>query len=277
MSEQTLTNEIMHSYELLIPYIKHFFNYDVLFSMSNKEKYLKIYGNEKFNLNVKEGDSISSEGSNYKCILEGKIIKKRIPEEIFGMEVESISIPIFDNSTVIGCIAIVKNLNQKYKISSLSKSLSDALEKISSNTNEMAANIQHMSESNIKISDDIQKTDDQVKNTDQILGFVKNVAKQTNLLGLNASIEAARAGEMGKGFGVVAQEIRKLSNSSTDSIKKIDDTLKQIQSSVSSVSKNMTEITSTFDKQASSFQEINALLQELSSNAEILKEISNLY
>lgn len=277
MPSKKLTNDIMHSYEVLMPYIKQFFNYDVLFSISNKEKYLKIYGNEKFNLDVKEGDPVSPEGSDYKCMLNKKTINKKIPKEVFGMEIESVSIPIFDDNNVVGCIAIVKNLNQRYKIANLSQNLSDALERISDNTNQMASNIQNISESNIKISSDIQKTDNQVKNTDEILGFVKNIAKQTNLLGLNASIEAARAGEMGKGFSVVAQEIRKLSNSSTDSIKKIDDTLKEIQSSVSNVSKNITRITDTFGKQASSFEEINAILQELSSNAEVLKEISNSY
>lgn len=278
MLKKNFSNDFLNAFSILIPYFNNFFSEDILLSIADTEKYLEIWGNEKFNLNVKPGDLISKHGGDYEAIRTKKVINKRIDKEVFGMEIQSISIPAIDNSgKVIGCVSLVKNLNRQFEISNLSKNLSVALHKISENTNELAMGVQSMADANNKITKNVIETNDEVQNTDEILNFVRNVANQTNLLGLNASIEAARAGEMGKGFNVVAQEIRKLSSSSSESIKKIDVVLKKIQSSVSNISENIDDINNTFSKQASSFQEINALIQELSANAEVLENISKSY
>ncbi|MDW8802302.1 methyl-accepting chemotaxis protein [Clostridium sp. A1-XYC3] len=271
-------NEFLNAYGILIPFFQHFFSEDILLSIADTEKYLDIYGNEKLNLDVKAGDLISKDGGDQEAIKTKRVVIKRIPQDIFGMEIQSISIPALDdNDKVVGCVSLCKNLNRQYQVSNLSKTLSSALQQISESTNELSLGVQTIADANYAITQNILDTNEEVQNTDEILNFVRNVARQTNLLGLNASIEAARAGDMGKGFNVVAKEIRKLSTSSSESIKKIDEVLKRIQSSVLSISDSINEINNTFNKQASSFQEINALIQELSASAEVLEGIAESY
>ncbi|MDT8860854.1 methyl-accepting chemotaxis protein [Alkalihalobacillus sp. MEB130] len=111
--------------------------------------------------------------------------------------------------------------------------------------------------------DQSQKASEYVKNTDEVLNFIKKIADQTNILGLNASIEAARAGDKGKGFKVVAEEIRKLSHNTVSSTEKIRNTLMNIQKSMDEISLSIEKVVAVGTEQASSTQEISSFIDEI--------------
>ncbi len=106
----------------------------------------------------------------------------------------------------------------------------------------LGAKVNHTSEITKVVIDDIVNLEIDSGAIDHIVGTIGTIAKQTNLLSLNASIEAARAGEAGRGFSVVAEEIRMLANQSNDAVKQIDLIIKKIQ--------NQTRITVESARQA---------------------------
>lgn len=269
---------ILQSFMEVSPYLSSLLDEEVSFALTDKEKFIGFLPGENIRPDITVGETIKEGSSTYEALKTKKVVCKIVPEQVFGFKLKSIAVPLKGrNGEIVGVVSIGKSLKRQEEILNLSQNLSMALNQISSASSEVSGGVQNTAASNEVILREAKEAFEKTKNTDEILSFIKNIEKQTNLLGLNASIEAARAGEFGKGFSVVASEIRKLSNSSNESIFKINQVIKEIQASVEKILYSIKEVNETSHNQAAVLEELTASIQELNSNAESLKEISSNY
>ncbi|HWR38555.1 MAG TPA: PocR ligand-binding domain-containing protein [Patescibacteria group bacterium] len=119
------------------------------------------------------------------------------------------------------------------------------------------------------------ETTRKVVDTDEILRFIRNVADQTKLLGLNAAIEAARAGELGKGFAVVAEEVRKLAGVSVESAQKIEGILKSIQHGMKDIEHGIGQTGEVVEKHNAFMGEITNKIDQLQALSRQIKVLAD--
>ncbi len=110
--------------------------------------------------------------------------------------------------------------------------------------------------------------------TQNISSFIKEVAEQTNLLGLNAAIEAARAGESGRGFSVVADEVRKLAVNSAEATGNIGNSLNEMKEQIDRILNNIGAMSELTGAQAAMTQQVNASIVEVRAQANDLVEFT---
>ncbi|AQR97860.1 methyl-accepting chemotaxis protein [Clostridium saccharoperbutylacetonicum] len=123
-----------------------------------------------------------------------------------------------------------------------------------------------------KTQESIESLNEKSKNIESILKALNEISEQTQLLALNASIEAARAGEAGKGFAVVAEEIQKLSQDSSNSTNDIAKIIMNIKKDISSGVDAMKEVKEVSEKQ---FVSVNHVNEAFTKITEATDEITN--
>jgi DNA-binding ferritin-like protein len=269
------------------PQLRQFYNVlqlldDLLVSnvgvtLTDREKFVlyKRGKHLKQNLNIQAGLEVKPGMLVYHAMVEDRRVVQRLDSSVWGIPTIAVAIPIKnERNEIIGAASVQQDIDDQDALQHTAQKLDTYITDLASTLEELSAETQEIAATCRKLLDVVKQSQDRVNDTDNVLSFIKSIADQTNLLGLNAAIEAARVGENGRGFGVVAEEIRKLADNSSESIKKIDTTLKTIKGDSSYTTQQLEHLDTVIEQIAQAITTVAGGVQETTQTVNYLDNLA---
>jgi len=229
MGEAITGSQALEMFIKLAPYLNDVVAADVGVTIIRDGKYVLYIPASDLDLKTQVGESVRS-GASKEALETGRQVVKLIPKDksAYGVGYVANALPLKDGDRVVGCITTTQSTSAVDKVNLTAGDLAASSEELTAGMQELASRASEVANACRNLDGLGKNLLSAAKQTDEIVGFIRNVAGQTNLLGLNAAIEAARVGEAGRGFGVVAEEVRKLAEVSGESVKRIAGSLSRI-------------------------------------------------
>ena len=233
-------------------------------------------------------------GNSMGAIVAGPILKGPVDEEAarrcagaFNTDPDSLiallnevkcmnSDMLYNSSELLKLIASSVSDIGEYKahLTGVANFINEKLTNISASMQELTATANNVNINQGELNRGIQEVNEISGKINEFTSLIKDIAKQTRLLGLNASIEAARAGTAGAGFSVVAEEIGKLAGSSSDTVDKIQEITARITIAVNETVHKGEQTAEIVSQQTEAIEKSTQDLVELSMSASELYNLA---
>jgi len=270
--------ELLNNLVKYAPYFFGLYGSNVSRAITDKEKFIFVIPSDVSKLGVKPGDPVKPGSSTDKAMQEGQRVVTLVPSSMYGQTYVATAIPIKNPlGEIIGSIVTISLAIRQEKFDHMSAELNTAVEDITSNTTNMVSASQQLAAEAAQLVQNTETINREAKNMDGVLDLIDEITQQTHLLGLNAAIEAARAGDMGRGFNVVAGEIRKLASKTSGSVKEVNEKLKSIQDKIELLTQHSEEILTVSESHVATIEGINNSLHTIQDTTKKLSDEAKNY
>lgn len=241
---------------------------ECLYALDGKDSKSPMYTGQ-----VIDNDVMNKNGINENIYKKRKSISSIYDKKNYGMSFKAIAVPVIsEKSEVVGWFGVSVNMEEYEKIITATEHLKNSLNETKLTATDIASGAVNLSEKLNYLIENTENTEKLIYEGSEAIKLIENIARQSNLLGLNAAIESSRAGEYGKGFSVVAGEMRKLALNSSESSKKISDALMKMSDSMKVIIDTINELGQISTNQAAGLEELSATVEEISLNSKVLVE-----
>nr|WP_051569193.1 methyl-accepting chemotaxis protein [Alkaliphilus transvaalensis] len=268
----SIKSNLLHSFVQIADQLTELHVNDLSVAICDQEKYVKYVPGKKLIFPVKVGEIVNENTVIYKAMKTKKRVVQQMGKELFGFPYIAVAIPIIDDGRVVGGVCFLESVERQDRLFQMSDSLFEEISHLNASTQEIAASSEGLLEIGTGLSDLADKVLEHTKTSEEITNIVKKISNQTNLLGLNAAIEASRIGELGKGFNVVAEEIRKLASSTKESIERIESIVGGLKITSQHMATEVDSIEQAAKQQSTSINQIRETAQTIHSLIEVLRK-----
>jgi len=269
-------NELIQALVAITPWIADMLQADLGFAVTDREKFIIQKDGKTVKLNISPGDPVNPKSAMAEAMIKQGPTAKNMDASLYGIPVRIYGYPIFDeNKKVIGSVGIAKNMSNWTGLNNSAEELIKSSNEVGDIIGQFIEIASQLTEESKRLQNKADEITIKFKKTNQILDSIKKISSQTRLIGLNAAIEAARIGDVGRGFGVVADEIRKLSGESNDASIEIKKTLSDLQKDLQKITEEITSINNAVISQLEKAREINSRMEKFEEISKLLLDLSN--
>lgn len=276
MDKRVVGKDLMEALIAITPWIADMLHSDLGFAVTDREKFIIQKDGKTVKLNITPGDPVNPKSAMAEAMRTNASAAKNMDASLYGIPVRIYGYPIVDeHRKVIGSVGIAKNIETWTGLNKSAEELLESSNDVGFIINQFLEIASQLNKDSEILQNKADFINHKFKKTNQILDSIKAISSQTRLIGLNAAIEAARIGEVGRGFGVVANEIRKLSGNSNDASKEIETTLNELQIDLQQITEEVNSINSTVIEQLEKAKEINSRIAKFEEISKLLLELAN--